>query len=397
MPRRPPQPQRRRVAVTGLGAVSCCGTGKDAFFAGLFGPQPAGERRVFNFDPLDWFDAKAARRVDRFTQFSVAAAQLALDDAGSVGFDPARAGVYFATGIGGLETLEQQIEVMLEKGARRISPFLVPMMMPNRGAAEISMRFGMRGPCETITTACAAGTHAIGAAYRAVADGRCDLVVTGGGEAAMTRVGIGAFTNMTAISPSGRSMPFDRRRDGFVIGEGGGALVLETLERARARGAHIYGEVLGASSNADAHHVTAPSPGGTGAAVCIELALEDAGLEASEIAHINAHGTSTQLNDLAEAEAIHKVFGGVGPPVTSIKGITGHSLGAAGALEAVAAMMTIEQGRIPPTAGYEEADPEVDLDIVAGEARALAPGAVISNSFGFGGHNGCLVIGPVED
>jgi 3-oxoacyl-[acyl-carrier-protein] synthase II len=385
------------VVVTGLGAVACCGTGKDAFFDGLFGPQPAGERRVAGFDPADWFDPKAARRVDRFTQFSAAAASLALEDAGSVDVDPARAAVYFATGIGGLDTLEQQIQVMIEKGARRVSPFLVPMMMPNRGAAEISMRFGLRGPCETITTACAAGTHAIGAAYRAVADGRCDVAVTGGAEAAMTPVGIAAFTNMTAISPTGRSMPFDRRRDGFVIGEGGGALVVETLERAQRRGAHIYGEVLGASSNADAHHITAPSPGGTGAAACIELALEDAGISPADVAHINAHGTSTPLNDLAEAEAIHKVFGGSGPPVTSIKGITGHSLGAAGALEAVAVMMTIERGQIPPTAGYEEPDQEVDLDIVAGAARELGRGVVISNSFGFGGHNGCLVMGPVED
>jgi 3-oxoacyl-[acyl-carrier-protein] synthase II len=393
----PRPPVRRRVVVTGLGAVSCCGQGKDAFFDGLFRPAPVGERRVTGFDPADWFDAKQARRLDRFTHLSVAAAQMAVEDAGELGIDPARAGVYFATGVGGLATIEEATEVLLTKGSRRVSPFTVPMIMPNRGAAEISMRFGLRGPCETITTACAAGTHSIGAGFRAVADGRCDVVVTGGGEAAMTPVGIAAFTNMTALSPTGWSRPFDRRRDGFVIGEGAGALLIETLDRARARGAHIYGEILGAASNADAHHITAPSPGGTGAAVCIELALEDAGISADEVAHINAHGTSTPLNDLAEAEAIRKVFGSGPPPVTSIKGVTGHSLAAAGALEAVASLMTIERGVIPPTIGHEETDPEIELDIVHGEPRPIGAGAVISNSFGFGGHNGCIVVAPVED
>jgi 3-oxoacyl-[acyl-carrier-protein] synthase II len=393
----PPPPVRRRVVVTGLGAVSCCGFGKDGFFDGLFGPAPVGERRVTGFDPADWFDAKQARRLDRFTHLSVAAAQMAVDDAGEIGFDPARAGVYFATGVGGLETIEHSTQTLLEKGPRRVSPFTVPMIMPNRGAAEISMRFGLRGPCETITTACAAGTHSIGAGFRAVADGRCDVVVAGGGEAGMTPVGIAAFTNMTALSATGWSRPFDRRRDGFVIGEGAGALVIETLDRARARGAHIYGEILGAASNADAHHITAPSPGGTGAAVCIELALEDSGIGPDEVAHINAHGTSTPLNDLAEAEAIRKVFSSSAPPVTSIKGVTGHSLAAAGALEAVASLMTLERGIIPPTANHEEPDPEIELDIVHGEPRPIGPGAVISNSFGFGGHNGCIVVAPVED
>ena len=384
----------RRVVVTGLGVVSCCGIGLDAFFDGLMAPAPQGERRVFDFDPSQWFDTKAARRADRFQQFSVAAAQMAVDDAGEIGADPARAGVIFGTGVGGLETLQTQIGVLIEKGPRRVSPFLVPMMMSNAGAAAISMRLGWRGPCETVVTACAAGTQSIGSALRLVASGRCDVVVTGGAEAAMTEIGIAAFSNMTALSSSGMSRPFDRRRDGFVIGEGGAALVLESLEHAEERGASVYAELLGAASTADAHHITAPAPGGSGALACMELAIEDAGLVPADITHINAHGTSTPLNDLAEAEAIDKLFGAPGPAVTSIKGVTGHSLGAAGAIEAVASCLTIDRGLIPPTAGLEELDPEVHLDVVTGAGRSFDGGAVLSNSFGFGGHNGCLVLAP---
>ncbi len=387
---------RRRVVVTGLGVVACCGIGSDAFFDGLCGPAPEGERRVKDFEPSVWLDVKAARRADRFQQFSVAAAQLALDDAGEVGADPARAGVVLGTGVGGLETLQQQITVLVEKGPRRVSPYLVPMMMSNAGAAAVSMRFGLRGPCETVVTACAAGTQAIGAAARTIASGRCDAMVSGGAEAAMAEIGIAAFTNMTALSSSGISRPFDRRRDGFIIAEGGAALVLEEAERAVGRGAHIYAEVLGSASTADAYHITAPSPGGSGALSCMELALEDAGITAGDVGHINAHGTSTPLNDLAEAEAIEKLFGTTGPPVTSIKGVTGHSLGAAGAIEAVAVALTIERRIIPPTVGLEELDPEIHLDIVTGTPRAYEGGAVLSNSFGFGGHNGCLVLAPFE-
>ena len=382
----------RRVVVTGLGVVACCGIGTNAFFEGICGPAPEGERRVTAFDPSQWFDLKAARRADRFQQFSVAAAQMALDDAGDVGADPARAGVLLGTGVGGLETLQQQITVLVEKGPRRVSPYLVPMMMSNAGAAAVSMRFGWRGPCETVVTACAAGTQAIGAAARVIASGRCDAMISGGAEAAMAEIGIAAFSNMTALSSSGVSRPFDRRRDGFVIAEGGAALVLEESERAIARGAHIYAEVLGSGSTADAYHITAPAPGGSGALSCMELALEDAGLTPADVGHINAHGTSTPLNDLAEAEAIEKLFGTAGPPVTSIKGVTGHSLGAAGAIEAVAVALTIERGIIPPTVGLEELDPDIHLDIVTGVPRAFKGGAVLSNSFGFGGHNGSLVL-----
>ena len=387
---------RRRVAVTGLGVVSCCGIGKDAFFAGLNGPAPEGEHRVRDFDPSLWFDAKEARRVDLFAQFAVAAAEMALEDAGQLDVDPALAGIQIGTGVGGLSTMEAQIGVLLEKGPRRVSPFLVPMMMANAGGATVSMRLGWRGPCETITTACASGTHSILAGHRLIATGRCDAVLAGGAEAAMTPVARAAFGNMTALSTSGQSRPFDVRRDGFVIAEGGAVLVLEELERARARGAHIYAELLGGASTADAHHITAPAPGGAGAIGCMELALEDAGLAAGDIAHVNAHGTSTPLNDMAEADAIDKIFGRPGPLVTSIKGVTGHSLGAAGALEGVACALSIDRRLIPPTVGLEQQDPEIHLDIVREAPREWEPGPVLSNSFGFGGHNGCIVLAPLS-
>ncbi len=386
----------RRVAITGLGVVSCCGIGVDAFFEGLLAPAPTGERRVADFDPTVWFGPKDVRRVDRFAQFSVAAAEMAMADAGDLQADPDRAGVVMGTGVGGFETLQEQVTVFNERGARRVSPFLVPMMMPNAGAATVSMRSGFRGPCETVVTACAAGTHALAAAARLVASGRLDVAIGGGAEAAMTEVGIAAFTNMTALSASGSSRPFDARRDGFVIAEGAAALVLEDMEHALRRNAVIHAEILGAASTADAHHITAPAPGGSGAAACMELALADAEIAPAEIGHINAHGTSTPLNDLAEAQAIEKVFGTPGPPVTSIKGVTGHALGGAGALEAVATVLSIRRALIPPTAGYEEPDPEIHLDIVHGGPRRWEPAAALSNSFGFGGHNGCLVIAPVR-
>jgi len=304
--------------------------GKDAFWEGLCAPAPVGDRRVTAFDPTAWFGPKEVRRVDRFAQLTVASAAMALDDAGAVEPDPDRAGVVMGTGVGGIETLEDQFVVSQEKGPNRVSPFLVPMMMANAGSAMVSMRNGWRGPCETIATACAAGSHAIGSAARLVASGRCEVVLAGGAEAAMIPVTLSGFGNMTALSKSGISRPFDLERDGFVLAEGSAALVLEDLDRARARGARVYAELAGAASTADAHHLTAPAPGGTGAAACMEEALDDAALAPRQIAHINAHGTSTTLNDAAEAEAINKVFGTPGPVLTSIKGVTGHALGAAG-------------------------------------------------------------------
>jgi 3-oxoacyl-[acyl-carrier-protein] synthase II len=384
----------RRVAITGLGVVSCCGIGTEALWTGLNAEPPVGERRVPGFDPEQWFSSKEARQLDRFAQFSVAVADMALADAGDLDADPGRSAVIMGTGVGGLQTLETQILVFGEKGPRRVSPRLVPMMMSNAGAAEVSIRLGWHGPSETIITACAAGAHSIGHAARLVASGRCDVALGGSAEAGMTPVGMAAFANMTALSTSGNSRPFDIRRDGFVITEGAGALVLESWDHAVARGAHIYGELAGSASTADAHHITAPIPGGSGAAACMTLAMEDAAIGPDQIGHINAHGTSTPLNDKAESDAIAKVFGASAPPVTSTKGITGHGLGAAGAIEAVAVVQSMEHGLIPPTSGYEQPDPEIPLDIVAGTARPWEPAPVLSNSFGFGGHNGCLVIAP---
>ena len=385
--------QGRRVAVTGLGAVTCCGVGVDALWEGLLSPSVVGGE-VRGFDPLDWFGPREARQLDRFAQLSIAAADIAFNEAGDLAIDPAKAGVIFATGVGGLETLAEQVQVFQTKGESRVSPRLVPMMMANAGAAGISMRLGWRGPSEVICTACAAGTHAVAGAARLVASGRCDVAIGGGSEASMVPVAMAAFRNMTALSTSGHSRPFDARRDGFVMTEGAGALVLEDWDRAVARGATIYAEVAGAASTADAHHITAPAPDGSGAVACMELALADAGIGPADVGHINAHGTSTPLNDLAEARAITKVFGEPGPLVTSTKGVTGHGLASAGAIEAVAAVLTIHHATIPPTAGYEEPDPEITIQVVHGAPRPWEPSAVLSNSFGFGGHNGCLVFLP---
>ena len=387
----------RRVAVTGVGVVASCGTGREAFWNGLLGPAPEGARRVADFDATSIYGPKEIRRVDRFTQFAAVAAEEALNDAGGLsglGVDPARAGVMIGTGIGGIETLEDQIHVMADRGARRVTPFLVPMMMGNRAAADVSMRYGLCGPCEAIVTACAAGTQSVAAGARLIATGRCDVVFAGSSEAAITPIGQAGFANMTALSTSGVSMPFDAKRDGFVIGEGGAILVLEDYDRAVARGAHIYAELAGGASTADAHHITSPSPEGVGAVACMELALLDAGLVAEDITHINAHGTSTSANDLAESQAINKVFGAPGPAVTSVKGITGHSLGAAGSIEAVALALTIAHGVIPPTAGLTELDPEIRIDVVTASPRPWKPGPAMSNSFGFGGHNGTIVMVP---
>ncbi len=386
----------RRVVVTGVGVVAPCGIGKEAFFQGLLGPAPHGERHVTDFDPQPYFDnPKEARRADRFTQFALAGAAEALEQAGELRADPARIGSLIGTGVGGIATLEAQIEVFIEKGAKRVSPFLVPMMMANAAAASVSMRYGFQGPCETTVTACAAGTQSIGNAARLIALGYADAVISGGSEAALSPVARQGFINMTATSRAGLSRPFDAGRDGFLHAEGCGILVLEALEVAEARGATPIAEILGSASTADAHHITAPAPGGSGAVRCMELALDDAGLGADDVVHINAHGTSTPLNDAAEADAIAKVFGTPGPLVTSIKGITGHALGAAGAIEAVAVVQSMEHGLVPPTAGYATPDPEVaPINLAVGDPVPWEPGPTLSNSFGFGGHNATLVLAP---
>jgi 3-oxoacyl-[acyl-carrier-protein] synthase II len=387
---------RRRVAVTGLGVVASCGIGTDAFWDGLCGPAPDGERRVHDFDPTPHFDnPKEIRRSDRCTQFAIAAADMALEQAGPLTADPSRRGVFIGTGIGGIETLEEQILIRHEKGSRRVSPFMVPMMMPNAAPAAVSMRHGFQGPAENTCTACAAGTHAVANAARLVAHGRCDVVLAGGSEAPFVETAIAGFTNMTAFSSAGICRPFDAERDGFVMGEGAGVLVLEDWEMAEARGADILAEVLGGASTADAHHITAPSPGGTGAITCMRLALEEAGVEPHQISHVNAHGTSTPLNDMAEAVAMAEIFGADGPLVTSTKGITGHALGAAGAIEAVAVVLSMDKGLIPPTAGYATPDPDMPvMDLVTGAPAPWEPGISMSNSFGFGGHNGSVVLAP---
>ena len=390
----------RRVAVTGLGVVAPAGLGQKSYWEGLLGPGLTDTTaiEIEDWDPTPYFaNPKEARRADRVEQFALAAAGEAFEQAGGfdqLGVDPARFGTIFATGVGGLHTLEGQVVVRVEKGVRRVSPFLVPMMMANAAGAAISMRYGLQGPNETICTACAAGSHAIGYAARLIRIGMVDAIATGGAEAASTVTALAGFGNMTALTSSGISRPFDAERDGFVMGEGSAVLILEEWSSAEARGATILGEILGSASNADAHHITAPAPGGTGAIACMRLALDDAGISADAIGQVNAHGTSTPLNDAAEAAAVSEVFGAGAVPVVSIKGVTGHALGAAGALEAAASLLSIEHGLIPPTANTTTVDPELTIDVVTGEARPWTPAPVISNNFGFGGHNGSVIFAP---
>ncbi|CAB5059217.1 unannotated protein [freshwater metagenome] len=386
-----------RVAITGYGVVAPCGLGKQDFWTGLIGPGITGSKQVNipEWNPLPYFDnPKDARRADRVEQFALAAAAEAFAQAGNITADKTRFGTIFATGIGGLGTLEEQVAILLEKGPRRVSPFLVPMMMANASGAAISMRYGLQGPNETICTACAASSHAIGYAARLIAYGTCDAVATGGSEAAATPTSMAGFGNMTALSSSGTSKPFDTTRDGFVMGEGAAVFILERYDLAEKRGATILGEILGAASNADAYHITAPAPGGIGAQACMRNALIDAELTPEDIAHINAHGTSTPLNDAAEGLAMAEVFGTSRPIVTSTKGVTGHALGAAGALEAAAVLLSFEKKLIPPTAGTTELDPALNIDLVMGAPRPWTPGPTMSNNFGFGGHNGSVIIAP---
>ena len=392
----------RRVAITGLGVVAPAGIGAQNFWSGLLGPGATSGRtiEITDWDPTPWFESpKHARRADRVEQFAIAAASEAFDQAGgftAIGVEASRFGTIFGTGVGGLHTLEDQIEIRLEKGERRVSPFLVPMMMTNAAGAGISMRYGLQGPNETITTACAAGSHAINYAARLIKWGLVDAVATGGTESAGTPTGLAGFSNMTALSTSGVSRPFDAARDGFVMGEGSAVLILEEWSHAQRRGATILGEVLGGASTADAHHITAPSPGGVGAIACMRLALAESGLEPGDIVQVNAHGTSTPLNDAAEADAIRAVFGPMAVPVVSTKGVTGHALGAAGALEAAALLLSMQHELIPPTANTSTPDDGMEIDLVVGEPRPWSPGPAISNNFGFGGHNGSVVLAPAS-
>lgn len=389
----------RRVVITGVGVLAPCGIGAEAFWAGLSrAAEPETNRRVDDFDPAEWgLKHVEVRRIDRFAQLAIAAASLARRDAGIEAhspYDPYRCGVMMGTGIGGAYAWESNAEVLMNKGAKYVSPLVVPMVMPNAASANVSIRSGFTGPVETITTACAAGTHAVGHGARLIAAGRADVVLAGGSESCQTPVVSNGFLNMKALSPSGISRPFDVARDGFCAAEAAAVLVLEEYEAAKARGATIYAEIVGTASTADAHHLTAPSPDGTGAIACMRAALDDAGVDADEVTHVNAHGTSTQLNDAAEAIAVKEIFGSNRPAVTSIKGVTGHSLGAAGAVEAAALALSYRHRELPPTMHVSELDSDLDIDVVL-ELRPWDPAPAVSNSFAFGGHNGTLVFRPI--
>ncbi len=409
----------RRVVVTGLGALSPCGLDVSsnwaAVLAGRSGVGPitafdasgwpvriAGEVR--GFDPSPWFPGASRKRADRFTWFAVAAADEALRDAGLAGGfadDPRageRAGVYIGTGIGGIDEIQRTGRIVDEAGPRRVSPFFVPRVLANLAAGHVAMRWKLRGPSLCVNTACATGNHSIGEAWRAIRAGDADIVVAGGTEAGISPVGIGGFVAMRALSrrneePARASRPFDRDRDGFVVSEGAGVVVLEELGHARARGARIYAELVGYALTNDAHHLSAPPPGHEGAARCMALALRSAGLAPGDIDHVNAHGTSTPANDAEEVRAIEAVFGDHARRllVSSTKGATGHLLGAAGGIEAVFSVLALHHGIVPPTANLEHPDPACGLDHVPGEARRAPLRAVLSNAFGFGGTNACLV------
>jgi 3-oxoacyl-[acyl-carrier-protein] synthase II len=400
------------VVITGRGVVSSIGEGPDAFFEALLSKRSGiadGIGACVDFDPEVAMSAKEARRSDRYTQLAVAAAMQAADEAGLqaptgdspegerplVGVDPERLGVLIGTGVGGLQTLQNECQAWLEGGDRAVSPHFVPMMMPNAAAGTIAMRLGAQGPGFSISSACSTGGHAIGEATRMIVRGEADAVVAGGTEAALTGLCIAAFKRMGALSRDGVSRPFDAERDGFVMGEGAGVLVLEREEHARARGAEILARVAGYGASNDAFHITQPHETGRGAMQAMRATLADAGAAAGDVGYINAHGTSTPFNDKIETVAIKQVFNGSAtpPPVSSTKSHIGHLLGAAGAVEAIVCVEAVRRGVLPPTINYEQPDPECDLDYVP-EGPREAPGLelALSNSFGFGGQNACLAV-----
>jgi 3-oxoacyl-[acyl-carrier-protein] synthase II len=395
----------RRVVITGVGAVTPLGIGSDPLIdrwtAGESGIED-GFGRCLDFDPADFLSKKEARRADRFTQMAMVAGDEAIGQAfgeeGELPYDPYRVGCVIATGIGGLVSLEREQAKLIESGPKAVSPLAVPLMMGNAAAAAVSMRHGLQGHTYAVSSACAAGNNGIGDAARIIQVGDADAVVAGGAEACITGVATSAFAAMEATSASGISRPFDARRDGFVMGEGAGVLVLEEREAAEARGATILGEVIGYGVTADAHHLTAPQPEGEAAAKAITFALADADISAVDVDYVNAHGTSTPLNDAAETKAIKAALGerAADIPVSSTKSAIGHLLGAAGAVEAIATIEALRRREAPPTVGYEEAEEGLDLDYVAGSAKPIVNGdgpvVAISNSFGFGGHNAVLVL-----
>ena len=407
---------RKRVVITGLGCISPLGhdpqtlweniqagrsgVGPITFYdASEFSTRIAAE--VKGFDPVSAFSSREARRMDRFSQFAVVAARQAIKNAGLDITDANRdrIGVIIGTGIGGIKTIYEQIQIMQQRGPSKVSPFLVPMMLPDSGPGMVAIYLGLRGPNLAVITACATGTNAIGEAAENIRRGQSEVMLAGGSDAAIVPIAMAGLSVMGALSerndaPQQASRPFDRNRDGFVMGEGAGIVVLESLEFAQARGAHILAELSGYGSTCDAYHISAPAENGSGAARCMVVALEHAGLSQADIHYINAHGTSTQLNDKSETAAVKTVFGPLAHqvPISSTKSMTGHLLGAAGALEAVICVKALEHQVIPPTINYETPDPECDLDYVPNTARPAVLEHVMSNSFGFGGHNATIIL-----
>jgi 3-oxoacyl-[acyl-carrier-protein] synthase II len=407
---------KRRVVVTGLGLITPLGTGMHKTWEGIckgtsgidwissfdssdYPVQIAGE--VKDFNPEDFIERKEIKKMDVFIQYALGAGTMAVEHAGlKVSEDNAdRVGVIVGAGIGGINTMERYHSILLESGQRRISPFFIPMLIANLAAGHISMRFGARGPNSCVTTACAAGTHAIGDSFKIIQRGDADAMIAGGSESAITPLTIAGFANMKALStrneaPQRASRPFDAERDGFVIAEGAGIVVLEELESALKRGAKIYAEIVGYGLTADAYHMTAPDPEGRGVVNCMRMALRDAGLGPEAVDYLNAHGTSTPFNDKHETAAIKQVFGehAYKLAVSSTKSMTGHLLGAGGGVEAAICALALTDGVIPPTTNYENPDPECDLDYVPNHARHVELNTVLSNSFGFGGTNACIVL-----
>lgn len=406
----------QRVVITGLGCVTSIGLGWERFWEAAlagrcgidrissFDPAPFTTQiasEVKDFDPSAFMDKKEVRRLARFIKFALAASSLALKDADFT-VSPAEAdqvGVIIGSGIGGLEVLEEQVEVLRQKGPDRVSPFTVPLMIVDMAAGQVAIAAGAKGPNLCVTTACASSTHSIGVAFKTIQAGHAQVMITGGTEACITPIGLAGFCAARALStnnsdPKGASRPFDAKRDGFVMGEGSGIVVLESLEHAKARGAKIYAELAGYGASGDAYHMTAPAPGGEGAARAMKAALADGGLKPSDISYINAHGTSTEMNDKLETAAIKTVFGDLAKkvPVSSTKSMIGHLLGAAGGVEMVATALSVYQNKIHPTINYRDPDPECDLDCVPNTMRQVEVKAALTNSFGFGGHNACLAV-----
>lgn len=405
----------RRVVVTGTGVVTPVGTGIDTFWPALLaetngiGPVTRFDvsdfrsrlaAEVSDFDPTDFIDRRDARRMDRFTHFGIAAASLAMEDAGLApgGFEPERAGIVLGSGIGGSRTIENGYDVLNEKGPKGLDPFFISRLLVNMGAAMTSIRFGLKGPMSALSVACSTGANAIGDACRILERGDADVMLAGGAEAAVDRLAYGGFCATRSMTvgtdPETACRPFDLDRDGFVMGEGGGVVVLETRDHALARGARIRAEVIGYGNTADAFHFTAPAPGGEGMARVIRRALDDAGVPPEAVGYVNAHGTSTKRNDACESAAIRTVFGAHADrlPISSNKSMIGHLLAAAGAVEFVATVLTVQTGQAPPTIHYRTPDPDCAIDCVPEGARRIDPDVAITNSFGFGGGNACLVV-----